>query len=84
MRVLQPDLRKINRAGIRRWNPRIPSMVVRFFFTHYQNLSARLSGISAIVTDALGTSMLTIRTKPQYIAFVHGKELQHEQYRSSV
>jgi hypothetical protein len=59
-------------------------MVVRFSFPHYQNLSAQLSGISAIVPDALGTSMLTIRIKPQYVAFAQGKELQHEQSRSFV
>jgi hypothetical protein len=59
-------------------------MVARFSFPHYQNLSAQLSGISAILTDACGTSMLTIHTKPQYIALAHGKELQHEQHRSSI
>lgn len=51
---------------------------------YHQNLSAQLSGISAVVNDARGASMLTIRAKPQYVAFAHDKELQHEQYRSSV
>jgi hypothetical protein len=39
---------------------------------YHQNLSAQLSGISVIVTDAFGGSIPTIRAKHQYIAIAHG------------
>jgi hypothetical protein len=85
MRFLQSDLRRNDRAGIRRWNAPVTSSVLHFFFTHHQNPSAQLSGISAIVPPAYRPSMLTmIRARPQYIAFVHGKESHYEQYRPSV
>ncbi len=51
MRLLQPDLRRNDRAGICRWNAPVAA-VVHFFFTHHQNLSAQLGGISAIVPPA--------------------------------
>jgi hypothetical protein len=44
------DLLQNDRAGIRRWNARGAATIFHFFlFTHNQNLSAPLSGISAIV-----------------------------------
>jgi hypothetical protein len=77
MRFLQPDLHPNDRNGIHRWN--IPvAAVVHFFFTHYQNLSAQLSGIGAIAALHVVTSILMIRARPQYIAILHGKELYHE------
>ena len=51
MRFLQPDLRQHDRAGVRRRNAPVAT-VVHFFFTHYQVLSAQLSSISAIVPPA--------------------------------
>jgi len=45
-----PDLPQNDRAGIRRWNACGASTIFHFLlFTHNQNLSAPLSGISAIV-----------------------------------
>ena len=52
MRFLQPDLHQNDRAGIRRWNACVASTVFHFFFTHHQNRSAQLSGISAMVIPA--------------------------------
>jgi hypothetical protein len=75
---LQPDLHPNDRTGIHRWNPPVAT-VVHFFFTHHQNFSAQLSGISAIVPLHIDTSMLTmIRAHPQSSAILHGKESHHE------
>jgi hypothetical protein len=53
MRFSLPDLRQHNRAWICRWNACVASTVFHFFlFTHRQNRSAQLSGISAIVIPA--------------------------------
>jgi hypothetical protein len=52
MRFLQSDLRRNDRAGIRRWNAPVTSSVFHFLFTHHQILSAQLSGIGAIVASA--------------------------------
>jgi hypothetical protein len=51
MRFLQSDLRRNDRAGIRRWNAPVTSSVFHFRFTHHQILSAQLSGIGAIVAS---------------------------------
>ena len=51
MRFLQPDLHLNDRTGIHRWSPPVAT-VVHLFFTHHQNLSAQLSGVSAIIPPA--------------------------------
>jgi hypothetical protein len=50
MRFLQSDLRRNNRAGIRRWNAPVTPSVSHFLFTHHQILSTQLRGVNAIVT----------------------------------
>jgi hypothetical protein len=52
MRFLQPDLHRNDRAWIRRRNAPVASVIRFFLFTHYQNFSAQLSGISTIVAPA--------------------------------
>lgn len=53
MRFLQPDLHRHDRAGIHRWNDPVAASVFHFLFIDHRNLSAQLSGISAIVTAML-------------------------------
>jgi hypothetical protein len=78
MRFLQPDLHRNDRAGINCWNAPVASVIHFFLFTHYQNFSAQLSGISTIVAPYVATSMLMIRVHLQYNAIFHGKELHYE------
>jgi hypothetical protein len=52
MRFLPPDLYPNDRTGIHRRNARPASVTHFFLFTHHQNLSAQLSGISMIVPPA--------------------------------
>jgi hypothetical protein len=52
MRFLQSDLRRNDRAGIRRWNAPVTFSIFHFLFTYHQILSAQLSGLGAIVASA--------------------------------
>jgi hypothetical protein len=52
MRFLQPDLHRHDRAWIHRWNDPVAASVFHCLLIDHQNLSAQLSGISAIVIPA--------------------------------